>query len=237
MFPAWCVALLLCFATGGFRLTPRVTPIARQQNDPKPPSKEKQDPDSQQKQPSTQAAKPAAKPKKVITNDDLAGSGGGFGFSSADFSQINECDRSCFLNLQQSIRIDPAQNPHWRRDVLRGIDLVRKDAAWQGILHDVYELRLKICDLQAEKQEELAKSADPNNVTPREVDIEEKYEVKFRELQAQLNAVRGRQSTLKSDADNPVVFRFRIYQENKLQGAPCAQPGYRRYPQSYAEDP
>lgn len=237
MFPARCVALLLCFATGGFRLTPRVTPIAWQQNDPKRPSEEKQPPDSQQKQPSAQAAKPAAKPKKVITNDDLAGSGGGFGFSSAEFSQINECDRNCFLNLQQSIRIDPAQNPHWRHDVLRAIDLVRKDAAWQRILHDVYDLRLKTCDLQAEKQEELAKSADPSNVTPQEVDIEEKYEVKFKELQEQLNAVRARQSTLKSDADNPVVFRFRIYQENRLQNLPCARPAYLRYPQSYADDP
>jgi len=235
VFPAWCVALLLCFATGGFGLTPGVTPIAWQQNDPKRPSKEKQPPDSQQKQPSTQAAKPAAKPKKVITNDDLAGSGGGFGFSSAEFSQINECDRNCFLNLQQSIRIDPAQNPHWRRDVLRAIDLVRKDAAWQRILRDVYDLHLKTCDLQAEKQEELAKSADPNNVTPQEVDIEEKYEVKFKELQEQLNAVRARQSTLKGDAENPVVFRFRIDQENRLQGAPCAQPAYRRYSQSYAD--
>ncbi len=238
MFPAWCVALFLFFATGGFRLTPRVTPIARQQIDPKRPSEEKQLPDSQQKQPSTQAAKPAAKPKKVITNDDLAGSGGGFGFSSPEFSQINDCDKSCFLNLQQSIRIDPTQNPHWRRDVLRAIDLVRKDAAWQRILHDVYDLHLKTCDLQAEKQEELAKSADPSNVTPREVDIEEKYEVKFRELQEQGNAVRARQSALKGDSnDNPVVFRFRIYQENRLQGAPCAQPVYRRYPQSYADDP
>jgi hypothetical protein len=238
VLPAWCVALLLCFATGGFRLTPRVTPIARQQNDAKRPSEEKQPPDSQQKRPSTQAAKPAAKPKKVITNDDLVGSGGGFGFSSPEFSQINDCDRSCFLNLEQSIRIDPAQNPHWRRDVLRAIDLVRKDAAWQRILHDVYDLRLKTCDLQAEKQEELAKSADPSNVTPREVDIEEKYEVKFKELQEQLNAVRARQSALKGDTnDNPVVFRFRIYQENRLQGAPCAQPVYRRYPQSYVDDP
>lgn len=234
MFPAWCVALLLCFA-GGFRLTPRVTPIGWQQNDPKRPSNEKQPTDSQQKQPS--AAKPAAKPKKVITNDDLAGSGSGFGFSSAEFSQINECDRNCFLNLQQSIRIDPAQNPHWRRDVLRAIDLVRKDGAWQRILHDVYDLHLKTCDLQAEKQEELAKSADPNNVTPLEVDIEEKYDLKFKELQEQLNAVRARQSTLKSDADNPLVFRFRIYQESRLQNAPCAQPAHLRYPQSYADDP
>jgi hypothetical protein len=238
VLPASCVALLLCFASGGLRPAPRVTPIAWQQTDPKRPSQEKQPADSQQKQPSAPAAKPAAKPKKVITNDDLEGSGSGFGFSSAEFSQINDCDRSCFRNLQQSIRIDPAQNPHWRRDVLRAIDLVRKDAAWQRILHDVYDLHLKTCDLQVEKQEELAKAADPANVTPQEVDIEEKYEVKFRELQEQLNAVRARQSALKGDAnDNPVVFRFRIYQENRLQGAPCAQPAYRRYPQSYTDDP
>ena len=238
VLPAWCVALLLYFASGGLRPVPRVTPIGWQQTDPKRPSQEKQPADSQQKQPSAPAAKPAAKPKKVITNDDLTGSGGGFGFSSAEFSQINDCDRSCFLNLQQSIRIDPAQNPHWRRDVLRAIDLVRKDAAWQRILHDVYDLHIKTCDLQAEKQEELAKAADPANVTQQEVDIEEKYEVKFRELQEQVNAVRARQSALKGDTnDNPVVFRFRIYQENRLQGAPCAQPVYRRYPQSYADDP
>jgi len=219
------------------RPAPRVTPIAWQQTDPKRPSEEKQPPDSQQKQPSAPVAKPAAKPKKVITNDDLLGSGG-FGFSSAEFSQINDCDRSCFLDLQQSIRIDPGQNPHWRRDVLRAIDLVRKDAAWQRILHDVYDLHLKTCDLQGEKQEELAKAADPANVTPQEVDIEEKYEAKFRELQEQLNAERARQSALKGDTnDNPVVFRFRIYQENRLQGAPCAQPVSRRYPQSYPGDP
>ena len=238
VLPAWCVALLLCFASAGLRPAPRVTPVGWQQTDPKRPSQENQPADSQQEQPSAPAAKPAAKPKHVITNDDLTGSGGGSRFSSEEFSQINDCDRICFQNLQQSIRIDPAQNPHWRRDVLRAIDLVRKDAAWQRILHDVHDLHLKTCNLQAEKQEELAKAADPANVTPHEVDIEEKYDVKFRELQEEANAVRARQSALVGDPnDNPVVFRFRIYQENRLQGAPCAQPVYRRYPQSYAEDP
>ena len=236
MFPFF--AMILCLTTGGFRIAPRAMTGPRQQDAAKPSSQEKQTPNSQQKQPSS-ATPPAAAParsKKVITNDDLQSSSG-FGSSPADFGEINDCDRSCFQYLQQSVRVDPAQNPHWRRDILRSIDLVRKDAEWQGILREVYDLHLKLCELGDEKRQELNTGADPHNVTSQEVGIEEKYDVRFKKLQDELRAVYARQSALRTGADNPVAYRFRIYQEGRVQNAACAQRTPSRYAQSDADDP
>ena len=121
---------------------------------------------------------------------------------------------------------------------MRALDLVRHDAEWQQILREVYNLHLKMCEIANERNEELQKNAEPGNVTPREVDIDEKYDAKFKELEQQLQAVRARQISLRSTAnDNPTAYQFRIFQEGRVQNGPCVQPPYRRYSQSAPNDP
>ena len=73
----------------------------------------------------------------------------------------------------------PSASPNWKRDLLQAVEQIRNDNDWQKYLRDLYEQHVKFCNLGLEKRQELAKYTDPNNVTPRELAIDEKYDVKL----------------------------------------------------------
>jgi len=109
-------------------------------------------------------AKASNRHKQVYTNDNLPKANPG-DFSGADFSEINNCDRNCFEQVRQLAHAFPGSNPNWKRDLLRALDTVRKDADWQKYLRDLYDVHQRFCALGAEKRDELAYVADPANVT------------------------------------------------------------------------
>lgn len=239
MFLRQCLSVVLWLVTSALCPAPGALTLAGQQDDAKRPAQEKPAADAQQK-PSTPVptAPEQAKPKRVITNDDLLQgfNNEGLGLSPAEFNEVNNCDRSCFEYLRQSARIDSG-DARWRRKVLQAVDLVRKDPEWQKILHEIYDLHFKLCDLADQEREELNRDGDPRNVTRQQISIEEKYEARLKDLQEQLRAVQARQSALVSKAnDNLIAYRFRIYQENRVQNAACAQRTYPNYPQNDPDD-
>ena len=223
------LSLFFFSAATGLPQAPDTAP-AQQRQDQKPAA-ERQAPDSQ---PSQQpAAKPAPKPKKVITNDDLT-SGRVGAFSTADFSEVNDCDRICFEQVRQLARVSPASDPNWKRDVLQAIDTVRKDDEWQKHLRDLYAVHLKFCEYGAEKREELAKNADPRNVTPKEIAIDEKYDAKFKQAQAELQKLYEQQGAIQRKfAGDPFAFQFSFVQTSRIQNASCEQ---RWYPSNTTDD-
>ncbi len=173
----------------------------------------------------------------MITNDDLKGGGSDGGFSAANFSQINDCDRSCFDQVRQLALVNPAANPNWKRDLLQAIDTVRKDDDWQKYLRDLYDVHLKFCQFGSEKRDELAKYADPHNVTPKEIAIDEKYDAKFKETQTQLSNVYARQAAVQRKfAENPFAYQFTIVQTNRIQNANCGAQRYSSYTPADSED-
>jgi len=190
--------------------------------------------------PATNPAQPAAAPdtkpskshKTIYTNDNLPKAGD---FSGADFGEINNCDRNCFEQVRQLAHVNPGSNPNWKRDLLRALDTVRKDPDWQKYLRDLYDVHLRFCALGAEKRDELAHVADPANVTPRELAVEDKYDVKFRQAQASLEAVSARQRGLQQlFGVSPFSLQFSQLQVSRIQNAPC---GLQRYNPSEGEDP
>jgi len=225
----YLAALLSCSNNGlALPLSPRamVTP-GQQQQDAKQVPAEKQTPDSTQP-PAAPPAKPADKPKKVITNDDLKSSGNGdSGFSTLDFGQINDCNRSCFEEIRQRARVIPSESPNWKRDLLQAIDRVRSNGEWQKYLRDLYDMHVKFCQIGDDKKEELAKSADPNNVTAREIAIDDKYDAKFKEAQAALQELTNRQDALQRKfSGSPFAYQFSVVQTSRIQNASCAQRWY-----------
>ena len=165
--------------------------------------------------------------KKVITNDDLKGGGLGSGFSPADFSLINNCNRACFEQVRQQAHIIPSTNPNWKHDLLQAIEQVRKDDDWQKYLRDLYEVRLKFCSLGNEKRDELARYTDPNNVTPRELAIDEKYDAKFTAAQNELRALDAREAALQRKyAGSPLAYQFMMIQMSRIQSANCYSQSY-----------
>jgi hypothetical protein len=196
---------------------------------PVPPEKENpqpaQQPANPDSTPQTPEAKPAPPPKKVYTNDNMPTAAGDF--TGADFGAINDCDRNCFEQVRQLARVGTASNPNWKRDLLKALDPVRKDPEWQQYLRDLYDMRVRFCNLGQEKREELNRVADPRNVTPRELAVDDKYEVKFKQAQDSLQTLYSRQRLLLAKfAYNPYSLQFSQLQVSRIQNCPCAAPSY-----------
>jgi hypothetical protein len=188
---------------------------------PKLPSTDKPSHPATTQQPAATPA-PAAKPapkKHVFTNDDLRSSPDA---APMDFGQVNDCDNSCFEQVRQLAHVMPIPNSNWKRDVLQAIDQVRKDSEWQPFLRQLYDMRMKFCALGEAKQSELNNVANPRNVTPQELSIDEKYDVKFKQQQAALQALAPRQNELlRKFAGNPYSLQFANLQVSHLSNAPC----------------
>lgn len=230
MFPVAFLAVVLSCAPVEFAIPVGPDSLAelqrQQQQDAKPAPAEKPPADAAQQAPATPAApaKPADKPKKVITNDDLKsyGDGGSTGGFLTGFGPINDCNKSCFDQVRMFARVDAAENPNWKREALDGIDWVRRDTEWQRYLRDVYDVRRKGCQLASDKMQELARFADPRNVTPQEIAIDEKYDGKIKAAQAELETVRARQDALlKRFAANPYALQFATVQGMRLTSIYC----------------
>jgi hypothetical protein len=244
VFAVVYLASFLTYAAGELPQAQAQSPApapAQQQQDAKQLPSDKQPPDSPVTAPALPAspAKPSRKPKKVITNDDLNGSDGdSFSFSPQDFSQINDCNRNCFEQIRQLSHVDPSSNANWRRSLLQAIEEVRRESAWQKYLRDLYDVHVKFCALGDQRREELASYADPRNVTPREVAIDEKYDVKFKEMQSELQAVYQRQAALQAKfGANPFAYQFSTVQADRIKSANCMSPRYPNYSPVDADDP
>jgi hypothetical protein len=216
-----CLILLLFAAAAGLPQTANTA--SAQQSGPKPVSEtQSPDPHSAQQVPD----KTPPKTKKVITNDDLKPARAG-GFSGADFNEINDCDRRCFDQVRELAHVAPASNPNWKHGLLGAVDTVRKDAEWQGYLRSLYNVHLRFCQFGAEKRDELAKNSDPRNVTPQEIAIDEKYDAKFKQAQAELQNLYSRQSDLQRKfSGDPFALQFSLVQTSRIQNAPCEQRWY-----------
>jgi len=175
--------------------------------------------------PQAAPAKSAKSHARVYTNDNLPTGPDASG--AMDFGTINDCDRNCFEQVRQLAHVSPSINPNWKRDLLRALDPVRQYPEWQQYLRDLYESHLRFCELGEEKRDELARVADPNNVTARELAVDDKYEVKFRLAQTSLQALYLRQRPLQQKfAFDNFSLQFSQLQVSRIQNAPCAQQRY-----------
>jgi len=183
--------------------------------------------------PQAQPAKPHA---KVYTNENLPSAAGDSG--GLDFGSINDCDHRCFEQVRTLAHVSPAAAPDWKRDLLRSLDPVRKDPEWQQYLRDLYEAHLHFCQIGDEKRDELARVADPNNVTARELNVDDKYDAKFKQAQASLETLYLRMRPLQQKfAGSNFSLQFSQLQVSRIQSAPCANQNYTASGPTDADDP
>jgi hypothetical protein len=167
--------------------------------------------------------------RKVITDDDIQGigwiykAGGG-----PDLSDINNCDRNCFEAVRVAAHIFPG-GTQWKRDLLDAIENVRADGPWQALLGDFGAIRGKFCNLEQERNAELARVSDPRNVTAPEISVEEKYNRLFKAAQADLLALYDRAHFLKQAHEGSALeMAFMDHQTSRIITASCyAQQPYR----------
>ena len=201
MFPALVLAVMM-FASGSSALAPAQQP---QDANPSP----------EQQQVSTNSAgpeKPATKPRKIYTNDDMKGSGEDYsGSMPPGMDQINDCNTNCFEQIRAYSQIDTNANPNWRHDALSAVELVRSDAEWQRFLRDFYSAQYRLCLLNSDRRVDMARTSDPHNVTPQEIAVAEKYDVKQKQVQAELQALRNRQTVLRGQLAEPLMGETHDY--------------------------
>jgi hypothetical protein len=176
--------------------------------------------------PQTADAKPASKPKKVITNDDIASSPY-TAFNGIFYLQtrsVNDCDASCFDQVRTFSFEDTSKNPNWRREALQQLQLVRTDAEWQTYLRELYQMHNEICKVQFDKQDEQRMWGNTRNVGAQDIAISEKYDAKTKNAQDDLAAVEAKEFKLeKKFADKPFAKGFATVQANRMRSGFCSQ--------------
>jgi hypothetical protein len=236
--------LALLLATP-FAIAPQSAPPAQPPPSTQAPaSKQAASPAAQQpnsQKPEATPPVPAKHPKKhpkVYTDDDFK-SGGNLAVDGEqlDFNTLNDCDRACFDRVRNSSHIYTTSDSYWRQNVLAALDTVRKDSEWQTFLTDLYALHLKFCSIASDKQAELAKVADPNNVTEREIRVDEKYDAKFRALQSSAQALYLRKETIQRKyATKSYSLSFMNIQLSRIQNAGCPSQPPPDSPDDHSDD-
>lgn len=224
---------------------------AQTQQDPSGPAPQKPAENSAQPTDRAKPAKdesaqnPEAKPRKVITNDDIEGKGEAMYPSSGgviDLSRINDCDRNCFELVRQASRVAAGSGPGWKHTLLEGIDKVSNDTAWQSTLSQMARIKGKYCSLEADKNADLARHSRPGTVTEGELSIEEAYERKFRALQQETAAMYERAEPVRAKYSGMIV-QFMTIQQQRIINITCPvvqRPNYYQPaddPQDDPEDP
>ncbi len=186
-------------------------------------------PDGKQGQ---EPGKPPAKKPRVINNEDLEGKGGILfpqtGRSAIDLGGINDCDRNCFERVRSQAGIAAGTNLQWKHDLLQSIEKVREDAKWQATLAELARIKGEYCDLEAEKNEELAKRADPKNVTEAELSIDEEYQRKFQAVEQELMKAFADADAAMRDYRG-IIVPFLGIQRQRIVNATCYQTPAPRY--------
>jgi hypothetical protein len=234
----------LCIFARAFPARAQDQPAQPAPQEKSAPSPDAQNSGAAQKpgQPSSPDAspKPQEKPKKVITNEDIEGTGAALfpSNSGIDLNKINECDRACFEQMRQAARISPGANPQWKRTLLDGIEKVKSDGEWQARLGGIARVRGKYCDLEKERNIEMARRSGPGTVTPEEINLEELYARKFAALQRELVFAYERADASRAKYSG-IVVQFMTLQEQRVSSAVCVQapPVYYADPPGDDDDP
>jgi hypothetical protein len=176
------------------------------------------------------APKPAATAHHVITNEDIEAEHErtASANSDVDIGNINDCDAICFNAVHMSANYYIIRNSDWKHDLLRGIDEVTEDAAWQSALYQIARLKAKLCDLSQDKNDALANVADPRKMTEDEIAVDEDYDRKFQAIQVDVNAANAQADAL-IRTHSGVIVSFMGLQKQRASNRVCVI----RYPVMY----
>lgn len=196
-------------------------------------------------QPPAQAAQPAAdtpalnksaKARKVYTNDDFHEGGESSAYSREPaelVDQVNQCDRNCFQRAGNEMKVSVLASAKSKRDLMTAVDEVRSDGPWQRYLLELARMRGKYCQLAGEKQDEMSRLPNRQEVSEKEISIDEKYEQKYADANAELILLyqrMGRYMTGDRFRDG-----FMNFQVHSLMTSSCLLPA--QYQQPEPADP
>jgi hypothetical protein len=120
---------------------------------------------------------------------------------------------------------------------LRDVESTRNDRDWQALLLDAVHVKEKYCQLADDKSAELAKLPDRNKVTDRELDIDEKYNQKYKDASDDVMEIYRREGVFVNHNDY-ITRGLMQYQVVRIMSASCTPRSTRPdYPQPTDPDP
>ena len=172
----------------------------------------------------------AAKPRRVITNEDIEAEHEQLASANSDIDigNINDCDAACFEAVRGWANYYIVRNTDWKRDLLHGIDQVSEDGKWQAALYQIARSKSKFCDLNQDKNDAIADMADPRKMTEDEIAIDEVYDRKFEAAQSNLNAAYSQADAIMRTYSG-IVVSFMNLQKQRAGNRVCVI----RYPVMY----
>jgi hypothetical protein len=175
---------------------------------------------------SPKAATPSKTRSKphVYTNDDFDAlpSTGFFTQGPELLDEVNDCDRDCFNQVGRATGSLGGPPGAWKQTLFDAIETVKGDQAWQELLRKMIDIQAQTCQLEGQKQQDLRRYADPNNVTPNELEIDREYQPKFAEVRRRLNsAAASADAHVAKSAKNALQAQFMRQQEERISQATC----------------
>ncbi|HXO88736.1 MAG TPA: hypothetical protein VN885_08805 [Candidatus Acidoferrales bacterium] len=173
---------------------------------------------------------PGAKPRRVITNEDIEGEHEQLASANSDIDigNINDCDAACFEAVRGWANYYLVRNTDWKRDLLHGVDQVTEDGKWQSALYQIARSKSKFCDLNQDKNDAIADMADPRKMTEDEIAIDEAYDRKFEAAQSNLNTAYSQADAIMRTYSG-IVVSFMNLQKQRAGNRVCVI----RYPVMY----
>lgn len=159
-------------------------------------------PDQQTAQPgqkdSALKPSPPAKPKKVITNDDLKPKSTGSGqsgsplyISTGDSGPLLECGASCEQQAREELGYGADREAEWQMQIVKARRDLASDTAWQATLRQAIEQTNRYCNLLAQRSQRVSPSGDSFNAQVQRAQAERYFQEMDRTLRQGLDSVAG----------------------------------------------
>jgi hypothetical protein len=199
------------------------------------PATPAQPPPAGQKDSAPKASAPA-KPKKVITNEDLeprsapsqtpAGAGKTI---VTDSNSLMKCDATCEQEARQEAGYDEDREAEWRMQIVSARSELAADSAWRELLGQAIQQTTSYCNLLAQESQKVSPSSNTWNARVQRARAEQYYENMEHSLQQSLQAVTGRMnSTIESVSElSPVRAALMRVQASRILGRECELPSRR----------
>jgi len=177
------------------------------------------------------AAKPAAKPKHVITNDDLEphASVGKDDKLIPSFSPLLDCDASCEQEARNYLGFDSDNEAEWRVQIADARRDLAADSGWRDLLSQGIQQSTYYCNFLLQQSQKTAPSGNDYRSRVQRAQNQKYFEDMDKTLRSSMEATANRmQERIKEVAVlSPVRAGLMYVQANRIFDRTCGDPGTR----------
>jgi hypothetical protein len=198
-----------------------------------PPSSEQSAPASdatpQKVSAATPKPNPLAKPKKVITNDDLeprSGNGPSRKPGDGDSGSFLACEGACEQQAREELGFDADREADWQMQVVSARRELSADTEWRQMLLQAIQQTNTYCNFLAQQSQKVSPSNNSYNARTQRAQSEQYFQNMNRTLQQNLQSLANRMSAHTNEVGvlSPVRAAMMYVQGNRILHRECQFP-------------